>query len=196
MGYRTFKHEPHEPRRTMQVTATPLRIYVPNSGTAYVKIPCFYQEVKPPMKMRPHNRPLDDHMGWPDPRRADGSCQLYEPFEAGIEPSHTTMGGHPPVSKLLDMDGLIPIHFKDEGYRSLDIAWSKSNPTSGKPDGRAFFDEEQDWVIYLIVGVTDKSDPQEEAIYKFSLWADGDPGLGLVTTGEIVLLPAAPVWKE
>lgn len=196
MGYRTFEHKPHEPQRTMQTTATPLKIYVPNSGNAYVKIPCFYQEIKPPTKMRPHNRPLDDHMGWPDPRRIDHSCQLYEPFEAGVEPPHTAMGGRPPVRKLLDMDRLIPIHLKDEGYKELFVTWSKGNPTTGITNYYAVFDEEQDWVIDLMVSVLDEADPQEEATYKFSLWIDGEYGQSLVTTGEIVLLPAAPFWKE
>lgn len=194
MGYRTFEPKPRPPRRTMQATATPLRIYLPNSQTSLVKIPCFYQIPHEPIRMKPHNRPMHDHLGWPDPRRRDRSCQLYEPYEAGYppDPEHTRMGGHPPVRKLLDLARLIPIHFKDEGYESFEVRWSKSNPTSGEPYGNAFLDEEQDWVINLVVRVLDKTDPLEITTYKFSLWAENQ----LVTTGEVVLLPAAPTWKE
>ena len=49
MSYRVHeKPHKHLARRTVEATATPMRVYVTNGSTADVAFPCFYQEVKPP----------------------------------------------------------------------------------------------------------------------------------------------------
>lgn len=191
MGYRTFEHKPKPKRRTMQKTVTPHRVYMQNGTTAIMAIPCFYQIAHEPIRMKPHNRPMHDHMGWPDPRRRDRSCQLYEPYEAGYppEPEHTRMGGRPPVRKLLDAKRLIPIHLSSdyEGYTKFKVYIEQP----AGPEGiwaEAKISEDQDWVVLVRFGSELK--PSETRTFKFSVYAISERNWDLLAMGELVVLPA------
>lgn len=198
MGYRTFGDRPAPPKRTMQDTATPAKVFVHNGCTADLAVPCWYQEIHPPVRMKPHDRPRHDHMGWPDPCRPDMSCQLYEPFEAGFppEPCHTHMGGHPPVRKLVDMSRVYPIHLssEDEGYSKARVSFV------GDHDGitaTASIDADQDWIVRVRFEVRDANALEEPQTYRFTVFVDAEATgkLGarsdIVCLGELVVLPAA-----
>lgn len=208
MGYRLFDKKPKPPRRTMQDTITPTKVYAHNGTTVDLAIPCWYQEIHAPVKMRPHDRPLHDHMGWPDPRIKDRSCQLYEPFEAGNppEPPHTAPGGRPPVRRLLDMRTLIPIHLTsdDEGYSAARVSFIGDHDGI---TGTASIDDEQDWIVRVYFTVADANALEEPQTYKFSVFVDADKRQtrtssgqfgatqearsDIVCLGELIVLPAA-----
>lgn len=194
MGYRTFEHKPKPPRRTMQKTTTPHRVYLHNGTDADLAIPCFYQIAHEPIRMKPHNRPMHDHMGWPDPRRKDRSCQLYEPYEAGYppEPKHTRMGGHPPVRKLLDVKRLIPIHLLSdyEGYTKAHVALVKADDGEipEKVLAKASIDQTDDWIVHVqfksyLINMTE---PEK---YRFAVYVDKAETSDLVGIGELIVLP-------
>lgn len=192
MGYRTFEHKPKPPRRTMQKTTTPHRVYLHNGTCATLAIPCFYQIAHEPIRMKPHNRPTHDHMGWPDPRRRDRSCQLYEPYEAGYppEPEHTHMGGHPPVRKLLDLNRLIPIHLASK-YESGERVSVRTFKDESLKDVRitAQIDPDHDWVIQVFIAPT-IADPTEPVRGNFSVFVETPYDRSLVSLGELIVLPA------
>ncbi len=198
MGYRTFKTAPHPKRRNMQDTSTPGKIFLANGVTTHMAIPCFYQEVHEPQRVAPHNRPMHDHLGWPDPKRRDHSCQLYEPMEAGWrEPPSSAMGRHPVTHRYVDGARLIPIHLLSE-YKNPTIKVDiEGHPT--QVHGSASIDESQDWIIRLRFAADWHSDNDgelnEPKTYKFSVYlynyddshSTVDPKL--VMRGELVLLP-------
>lgn len=208
MGYRLFDKKPKPPRRTMQDTITPTKVYAHNGTTVDLAIPCWYQEIHLPVRMQPHDRPMHDHVGWPNPRSRDRSCQLYEPFEAGCppEPLHTEMGGHPPVHKLIDMRQLVPIHLTSdyEGYSSARVSFIGSHEGI---TGEASIDSEQDWIVRVVFTVADDNALEEPQTYKFSVHVTADKRQtrtstgqfgatqggrsDIVCLGELVVLPAA-----
>ena len=174
MGYRLQPPPPPRPRRTMQDTATPAVVYAHNGTTADLAIPCWYQEVHKPIRMKRHDRKFHDHIGWPCPDHPDDSCQLFEPFEAGHrEPPHTVMGGHPPVRRLLDMARLTPIHLTSdyEGYSSARVEFV------GEHEGitaSAGIDSLEDWVVRVHFDIKDPNALEEPQTYKFTVFVDAD----------------------
>ena len=182
----------------MQDTATPAKVFVHNGTTADLAIPCWYQEIHPPVRMKSHDRPYHDHIGWPAPGQPDRSCQLFEPFEAGFspEPRYTYMGGHPPVRKLVDMSRVYPIHLtsEDEGYGKARVSFI------GDHDGitaTASIDADQDWIVRVRFDVKDKSALEEPQTYRFTVFVDAEATERLsarsdiVCLGKLVVLPAA-----
>lgn len=199
MGYRTFESKPKPPRRTMQKTATPYRVYAHNGSEMTLAIPCFYQVAHEPIRMKPHDRPMHDHMGWPDPRRRDRSCQLYEPYEAGFppEPTHTGLGGHPPVRKLLDATRLVPIHLNSE-YES-----GEGSGIATYIDRGDLLDTEtvnltgqvradKDWIVELLFTIGLNFDRFENGPvkFKFSAYLRNRRRQDLLCLGELIVLPA------
>lgn len=197
MGYRSFDAAPPRPRRTMVDMATPLKVYAYNGTTARLAIPCFYQEAHAPIRMRHHDRPAHDHRGWPDPKRPDGSCQLYEPFEAGWhEPPHTMMGGHPPVRRLLDGSRLVPIHLSSEyeGYTGALVAWAGKAPEGVVAE--ASIDPDQDWVVRVAFDVASPEAVDQCVSRRFSVFAIAADRRDLVSVGELEIIPAAIYEKK
>ena len=197
MAYRTGPMPPHPPRRTMQDTATPSRVYAHNGTTADLAIPCWYQEVHHPVRMHHHDRHFHDHLGWPRPGHPERTCQLYEPFEAGWpEPPHTVMGGHPPVRKLLDMTTVSPIHLLSEyeGYTSARVAFiGEHEGITATPE----IDEHEDWIVRVLFDVKDPNALQDPQSYKFTVFVDAPKGddrparSDIVCLGELIVLPSA-----
>ena len=69
MTYR-LPDKPPKRRRHLVDVATPSVICVDNGSISRIEIPCDY--IHPAC----HDRMLHDHLGWPEPRRHDRSCQL------------------------------------------------------------------------------------------------------------------------
>lgn len=124
MGYRQVKKE--KPiRRVLQDTTTRNRTYIQNGATAHLAIPCWYMPIDRPQHTHVHDREWHDHIGWPDPTHPDESSQdayvlrspsfTYDPEE--IDWNH--------VHRYLDMSKTIPIHLKQEGYTSVEVAFAK-----------------------------------------------------------------------
>lgn len=123
MAYRNLdKKKPV--RRVLQDTTTPNRTYVQNGATAYLAVPCWYMEARPPRKVGPHHRDHHDHWGWPDPVHPDESCQDTSHLDEVYRYHESEQGWHR-VYRLLDMSRLIPIHLEREGYKTVEVAMER-----------------------------------------------------------------------
>ena len=78
MSYRKLQKPVRKPNRTMQATATPSRLFIHNGATAEFAVPCWYKEMRWPIRTPHHSRPLHDHHGWPTPSSPDASCQPHD----------------------------------------------------------------------------------------------------------------------
>lgn len=171
MSYRIQHKPPKPPNRTMQDTTTGSRLYIENGATAYFAIPCFYEEVFPPVQTKLHSRMLHDHLGYPGPDGAFGKgqddhiCQWWDFAKCSCKKGHPhyaplhqrmpqfahTMGlsncGKGKCKDFIDLDTFIPIHFIAEGYEE---AWVD---ILNKPEGlkaEAWIDPAKDWIIRVL----------------------------------------------
>ena len=189
MSYRTRPRPKPEPRRTMQKTATPSKVYVHNGSTFELAIPCWYLIAEPPTRVYPHDRDFHNHVGWPRPDRPDHSCQLY------------TLGWHTEhedprfLRHLLDMDTVEPIHLKREGYNEVSVNFADELPDGVSANG--WIDDEYDWVIRIRFDVNAPFEEKEHR-YRFSAFvmAPETESLNsrrdLVCLGELIIVPSAP----
>lgn len=122
MGYRKAEHYhvPRNERRNLQKTATPGVIYMHEGQTMSIALPCFYREILRPKKAYYHNRPHHDHIGWPDPRRPDASCQDSD-FARSCCDKAGSLKEYPTCHDYIDMERLFPIHLKEEGYTKIRV---------------------------------------------------------------------------
>lgn len=150
MGYRKPDPKPKPIRRVLQDTTTRNKTFIQNGAHAHLAIPCWYLEVKPPKHLHLHDRDFHDHIGWPDPRHHDHSCQdayhvrhahwqYHDPHD--FNPHHR--GWHHP-HRYLDLSKCHPIHLLKEGYENVTIAFD--DPPEGLT-ASGYIDEKQDWVV-------------------------------------------------
>ncbi len=148
MAYRQIERKKTN-HRVLQDFATKNVTMVQNGATAYLAIPCWYMEVRHPQHTHLHDREWHDHIGWPDPKRPDHSCQnayalrhgtpyVYDEEEAGWH--------H--IGRYLDMSSMFPIHLREEGYSDIDVAFA--NPPEGL-DGHGYIDPDDDWVARFVI---------------------------------------------
>lgn len=188
MGYRNAEPIKRH-RRTMQETATRNRTYVQNGSTAHIAIPCFYIEVKPPVRASFHNVPLHDHIGWPDPIKLDQSCQFGDMAHWHVEAyDHGYDKGT--VHHYLDTSRLIPIHFEDEGYEAVNVSFAN------KPEGltaTGSFDNGEDWVARIDFDVACPQAIDERTVVPYTAFATGTIRgkrcRDLIAVGDLIILP-------
>lgn len=145
MSYRVHEHKPKKPNRTAQKTSTAARYYMENGTTFRLAIPCWYYDVRPPIRARHHCKPWHDHVGQPSPHHPDHVCQVHD-FASECH-AHNHYGFHHPHHchhSYIDMAKLIPIHLTKEGYTKVSVAFDNL------PEGLlydAWIDETDDWVV-------------------------------------------------
>lgn len=206
----------HHARRTVVDIATPVKLYAHNGTTADFAFPCWYQEVRKPIKAHLHNRPMHDHLGWPDPERPDHSCQLWAPdLHRCMVGRHHTCPTH--CEMYIDMDGISPIHLLDEGYTGASVAWATKRQDGdewiiGEPpegiDVEAWIDPDEDWVVRVFLDIDDPTALDDPSMYRLTVFANKPaedvesirrPGVtthvparsDIIALSELVILPSA-----
>lgn len=124
MGYRLPEHQHHHHARPrhMADVATPTIVCVDNGAIARMEIPCSYVE------WHDHDRMLHDHIGWPEPRHIDRSCQL----PAGME----------------KVEIVNEINLPDEGYTDVDVALPDDAPDGLSVQGIVDYDKV--WLTFTV----------------------------------------------
>lgn len=166
MAYRKLeKPRVHKSRRTFQALTTPFHAWVINGSSVEIAIPCFYQEVRPPIPAIHHDIHWHHHVGWPGPYHPDHICQMaYTPHECGHK------GPCKSCRHYLDMSTIHPIHL-NSGYEVLGDA--DAEPTARDLEGRlmvvmsiddrqivpgsddgpieaeAWVDDKEDWIVRI-----------------------------------------------
>lgn len=199
MAYRKLEPVPREPRRTMQDTATPMKVYVQNGATANFAVPCWYREAHIPIRAIPHDGIMHDHRGWPNPRHKDGSCQWWDfsscrccaGHACHIAPGSAGCGMHRTCKDYIDMRKVFPIHLKTEGYSKVkvDLLDAPAGVTA-----TAWIDEDFDWIVRVMFDVATKAAITESAEVRFSVRVERTDGQrtyrDIVTIGTLKVLPA------
>jgi hypothetical protein len=151
------------------------------------------------MPIKPHNKYLHDHLGWPEPARPDHICQVWVPFKPepclGIDaelPRHF----HP--RRFIDLKGIVPIHLIREGYTSFEVSFAASDQM---PKGEdilvdAYANEREDWVVRVNLDVNDRNAVKKPMKYKMTVIAymtdDEDRIIrrDIVALTDLIVLPA------
>lgn len=203
-SYRIDQPRPKPKHRSMQDTATPGEIFIHNGCTASLAIPCWYIETRPPIPAHCHDRMHHDMIGWPTPTHPDHCCQEWD-----FDRHHCRRTPHlkccpPHCEHFLDMGRLIPIHFKDEGYKgvSVQIVDADGSDASDTVECEAWFDEQDDWIIRVSFHPQDpklQSPGSGSKTFYYSVFVnDGLPTRDmnqdrpirdLVTIGKLTVLP-------
>ena len=122
MGYRLPDHQHHHhhgrPRHLVDA-ATPSVVCIDNGAIARIEIPCSY------INWFCHDRVLHDHLGWPEPRHVDKSCQL----PAGMD-------------KVAMVDEM---NLPDEGYTDVEIVFANA-PEGLSAEG--IIDYDSIWITF------------------------------------------------
>lgn len=208
MAYRKLHDTHHMPHahRTMQDTSTPSRMIVENGSWGTFAIPCWYIEVRQPSRQYPHNVDLHDHLGWPDPKRVDRSCQKFpaHPLDHTLKPMydwhyndvfhrwwHYHYAHHhhlnPFARPLLDMRKVIPIHLTEEGYTRVDVA-IKDKPSGVTVTGR--IDEADDWIVRLDYQIDSPEATDKEISLDITARVFASAQTVLSNSGKMVNVPA------
>ena len=194
MGYRTTDHKPPRPQRSAVDIATPVKWVVNNGTIAAFAFPCWYQEIKPPVPARLHDRKMHDHMGWPKPDHPDHICQLWIPEEGHCV--HGFQECHPHCKHYINYKNVSPIHLLSdyEGYDGAFVAWA------GEHEGitaTAYIDPDEDWVVRVVVDCKDPNAIEEPQTYKLTVFVGSVNGQGvyerrdIVALTELTVLPSA-----
>lgn len=179
MAYRKLEPKPKKPRRTMEKMTTPSDFYITLGTTANLAIPCWYIEAHKPRPAHHHDRPWHDHIGWPDPYHADHSCQSWDFAHSCC--SHDHNKHHCDHCKnYIDMNKLIPIHLKEEGYEGIHVVieWIGGDPRV-LLDGAGAIDPHDDWIVRLYLHSTSErakgdTEPLDRAYFRISVFAEGN----------------------
>lgn len=190
-GYRIREHDHHHHhgRRTVQDTATLSTAFVQNGSKFRIAFPCWYCVVDPPVEAHCHSRAWHDHVGRPSPRHPDHVCQAWDfahsccSFDRGKRECDR-------CSRYVDMDRMVPIHLRREGYTSVKVALD--DPPAGlEATGR--IDADRDWIVRIDVEASCEDAVKEKKEVPFTVFAEGTV-LGervrdVVARGKIVVLP-------
>ena len=200
MGYRKLEPKPRLKNRNMQDMVTPGRNFVHNGATAYFAIPCFYQEIRHPVRVRPHNRLVHDHLGWPNPQHRDRSCQAWDfancTCRLGIECytgcGSMSCGRERTCRKYIDMSRLFPIHLTREGYGNPVV--EMTDPPAGLV-ASAWIDDVDDWVVRVLFDAQVESAVAEPVTVPFVVKVTrtdlhNKVHRDIVSLGKLTVLPA------
>lgn len=188
--YRIDQPRPRPKSRTMQDTSTVGEVVVHNGCTANLAIPCYYQEVRPPLHAHPHDRMRHDMLGWPTPDHPDHVCQEWD-----FDRRHCRRTPHlkccpPKCEHMVDMGRLIPIDLRDEGYDRFTVVLA--GDTEGV-EASASLDTEDPWVVRVTFSaeVAGLLDPSSEPLrLYYSVRADREGASDIVALGRLTVLPA------
>lgn len=200
MGYRIQEHRPPKPNRTMQGLTTPYRVYMENGQTVELAIPCFYQEVRPPIPVHRHCRPWHDHVGWPSPSHPDHSCQEWD-FASDCSTVAGRLEIHRACDHELDLARLIPVHFNEE-YSDVSfnaVATDEEGKEANEIQIRADLDDHDDWVVRVSIDAKAMISPPKDRPKRFWFTVSYTGTIGpkapedskVLCKGEIVVMPVA-----
>lgn len=204
MGYRIQEHRPPKPNRTMQGLTTPYRIYMEDGQTVELAVPCFYQEVRPPIPVHRHCRPWHDHVGWPSPSHPDHSCQEWD-FASDCSTVAGRLEVHRACEHELDLARLVPVHFKEEyGDIEFRIRIADENGDVGDEiEADAYLDPHDDWVVRIRLNASVGNNPPigKPRTFWFTVFYTGyedkaDSGIiddKALCKGEIIVMPTATI---
>lgn len=193
MAYRKIEKEKPIKRVFQDITTQNVTL-VQNGATAYLAVPCWYMEVRQPERVSPHDRDWHDHIGWPNPDRPDCSCQnayhvtpyLYSHIEEGWE--------H--IGRYLDMSHMFPIHLLEEGYNSVEVAFTNA------PEGltsSGYISDNDDWVVRFMIHPMCEAAIEDDYETSYTVFVtgtiDGKPRRDIVAKGTLKIL-AGPISQE
>ena len=188
MSYRIHEHHPHKARRTVEATASPMKVFVTNGASAHIAFPCYYQEVVKPLPALHHNIHLHHHRGWPVYNHPDHICQMmYTPNMCGFK------GGCKACRHYLDARTIFPIHLRDEAERYKDeceVVFWNDNGFVSEIGTSAWIDEADDWVVRVSFWPAIMEAITKPMHYRFTVFATADPYTTRVTdhkTGEEIV---------
>ena len=185
MSYRIHDRKPPKPQRSVVDITTPMRAFVHNGCTTDLAIPCWYQEIRKPVRARLHDKHLHDHQGWPSPMHHGHSCQLWVPEDGSCV--HGVRECHPHCRHYIDYSKVIPIHLSSEyeGYEGAFVSWVGSHEGI---TATASIDDKEDWVVKVHVDCQDPNALEEPKKYKFTVFVGSDEVGGKYTRRAIVAL--------
>lgn len=193
MSYRVHeKPHKHLARRTVEATATPMRVYVTNGSTADVAFPCFYQEVKPPKPAIHHDIHYHHHVGWPVYNHPDHICQMaYKPGTCGHH------GGCKTCRHYLDRSTIFPIHLSEEGYTSFGVILDEEHLFEeiehGQISATPTIDTDQDWVVRVSFypQIEEHFHHPQRVPFVVRATREDEFSVDTICLGELIILPAA-----
>lgn len=189
----------------MQDTTTPGIFHIDNGATADFSLPVWYMELLRPKPAHPHDRLKHDHLGWPDPRRPDHSCQYWDfarcdckkgyfhlthPY-TGVERYNCEIQGK--CKHYLDMRKVFPVHLIKEGYDEATIHFI--DPPEGLT-ATASIDEIDDWVINLFIDVLVPSAIDQKIVVPYSVFVtrtDDDRRHRDIAAKGLLIIHPAPI---
>ena len=196
MGYRKLERpKPNLPRmRNVQSTTTPGEIFIQNGIAAYFAFPCWYIDQEPPRHATLHDTTHHDHIGHPEPRRPDASCQIVQGHHMVWEPH----------KNLLELSNVWPIHLLEEGYQEAELIFDDP------PDGlksKSSIDTVDDWVVRTEIqcGIDEAIKEQVDIPYALFVFGHTDEEKdveqhihNIVTKGVLHVLPGPynPEWHH
>ena len=181
MPYHDLPHPKPHPHRTLENLTAPATVFITNGSIFNLALPCWYQEVHPPIRAHAHCKDWHDHVGVPSPHHPDHSCQPAWEFASwwtgmhDLDPLYPDFHGSPHhwrrhLRHLIDMHCLIPIHLIEEGYEKVYIA------IKNKPEGldaEAWIDKAHDHVIRIRFDAAVPEAESEPKDYHFSVIVEG-----------------------
>lgn len=192
MAYRKLEKE--KPiKRVLQDITTQNKTLVQNGATAYLAVPCWYMEVRHPQHTHLHDRDWHDHIGWPDPRNPDCSCQnSYAVYGTPYLYNYTKEGWNH-IRPYLDLSNCYPIHLKEEGYTDVEVAFA--NPPEGLTASGSIRDTD-DWVVRFLLHPMCPSAIEEDVDVSYTVFVtgqiNGKPRRDVVAKGTLRIL-AGPI---
>lgn len=175
MAYRKIKEEKRI-HRVLQDISTENRTLVQNGATAYLAVPCWYQEVDMPRGVCVYDRDSEDHIGWPNPYSPDASSQAKysTPTTQYVEARHVyTHEKDMEVKRMLDIRSMHPVHLRDEGYTGVEVSFLDP------PDGltaEGWIDETDDWVVRFLIHPMCQSAKAEDVDVRYTVFVTGASG--------------------
>lgn len=174
MAYRQVKRE-RPIKRVLQDMTTRNRTMVQNGATAYLAVPCWYQEIRRPQHTHVHDREWHDHIGWPSPGRPDASSQDAYLLNRGTLPYMYDKADegwmHP--GRYLDLSQFAPIHLLAEGYTDVEVAFD--DPPEGLT-GSGRLDPDSDWVVRFLIHPMCEAAVKEDVDVPYAVFVKGNVG--------------------
>lgn len=192
MSYRVNEHKHKKPNRTAQKTSTLSKYFMENGSTFRLAIPCWYYDIKPPIRARHHCKAWHDHVGQPSPHHPDHVCQVHDFSSECHHHEHCHKYHHNRRHHhhhYIDMAKLIPVHLSEEGYTKVVVAFDKEY------DGlsyEAWIDESDDWVIRVLfeASLEEATEKPVEVKFVIKVIDEEDNRIDVAAKGKLKILPA------
>lgn len=170
MAYRQIKKE-RQIHRVFQDTTTRNKTFIQNGATAYLAIPCWYQEIRHPQHTHVHDREWHDHIGWPSPDNPDNSSQASYAIGRTLYSYDSERQGWVHPGRYLDMSTMFPIHLIQEGYTNVEVAFV--NPPEGL-NAKGYLDPDSDWVVRFLINPMCESAITEDVDVSYTVFVTGE----------------------